>query len=162
MYLLNGTLFDNVILDGTIDENHRITSQFLTKNAQDKGTLILERDDENYMRPIMMDNIKGKWILYEGFTITKFEIKSSGNIHGANTNGCSYDGIVKLPTMQHNAFTVDLRLSSCNHLDGQYEGLALLLTSIKPDDTLHIQISNDHYGKYLPIVRDSKVDRQQK
>ena len=93
------------------------------------------------------------------YTIIKILIRPDGRITGADTNGCGYDGIAGIIDPARNAYRFDMLVSSCNRVDGEFTGMGFLMTSIEEDDTLHLQVSNDDWGLYMPIVRDSKKVR---
>ena len=181
MFFINGSPFEKVSLSGTFDSPRTITAQFITEKVGDKGTLVLNYDKEAYEKessldklagkwilyegivslwsmPIRaLDKLAGKWILYEGVTITKFSITDDGRIRGADTTGCSYEGIIKPIDSTRNAYQSEMLASSCDQVDGKLSGMGFLVSSIEEDDTLHLQVSNDDWGLYLPNVRDQKA-----
>lgn len=161
MFFLNGSPFDTLVMDGTFDPQ-KIVAQFLTRKAKDKGTLTLTRDTKAFEKGASIERIEGEWILYKGFMITKFSIDGKGDIHGADTNGCSYDGVVTLVNKAYNAYNFDLLMSSCDNFDGEFSGMGFVSSSIAEDDTLHIQIVNDNWGIYLPITRDKPAKAKDK
>ena len=157
MYLLtNGSYFDSVTLDGKVVSAGKIEAQFLTHDAGDSGTLKLQQNEALYEKDAALDKVADQWIYYHGFTITKFTIDENGRIDGADTNGCGYEGEINVIASPYNAYRVKLLLNSCYELDGVYEGMAYLLTSVAEDDTLNIQVYKEQQALYLPIVRDTK------
>lgn len=154
MFFINGAPFDKATLTGAAVSPQRIEGRFRTHGAGDEGDIVLEYDAETYEKKSSLDQLEGRWILYEGFTITKFTIRDNGAFHGADTNGCSYEGLIEIINPDYNAYRARLFASSCDNIDGEYEGLAFLMSSLAENDTLHMQISNDDWGLYMPIVRD--------
>ena len=154
MYFINGSPFDKVTLDGVVVSAQRVEARFLTHGAKDAGGLVLEYDQALYEKDSSLERVRGRWILYEGFTITKFTINEDGKFHGADTNGCGYEGLIEIINPDYNAYRARLLVSSCDDLDGEFEGLAFLMSSLAEDDTLHVQVANDDWGLYMPIVRD--------
>lgn len=154
MFFINGSPFDKATLTGAAVSPQRIEARFRTHGAGDEGDIVLEYDAETYEKKSSLDQLEGQWILYEGFTITKFTILDDGAFHGADTNGCAYEGLIEMINPDYNAYRARLFASSCDNLDGEYEGLAFLMSSLAENDTLHMQISNDDWGLYMPIVRD--------
>lgn len=156
MYLLtNGAFFDKVTLNGTVVSPGRIEAEFLTHDAQDKGQLTLEQNKALYEQATLMDKIADKWIFYHGFTISKFSIDERGYLDGADTNGCGYEGEVSLIDKRYNAYRIKLLINSCAEMDGVYQGMGYLLSSVATDDTFNIQVYKDGWSLYLPIVRDT-------
>ncbi len=154
MFFINGSPFDKVTLDGAVVSAQRIEARFLTHGAGDEGNLVLEYDRALYEKGSSLDRVEGQWILYRGFTITRFTINGDGAFHGADTNGCGYEGLIEIINPDYNAYRARLFASSCDNLDGQYEGMGFLMSSLAENDTLHLQVSNDDWGLYMPIVRD--------
>ena len=156
MYLLtNGAFFDKVTLDGRLIAPDKIEANFLTQNAKDQGQLSLTRDKGAYKKKNLMEKINDEWIFYHGFTISKFSINKQGLLSGADTNGCGYEGEVSLIKRRFNAYRVKLLINSCAEMDGVYEGMGYLLSSVAEDDTFNIQVYKDGWSIYLPIVRDT-------
>ncbi|MDD9885735.1 MAG: hypothetical protein OXU83_01020 [Gammaproteobacteria bacterium] len=154
MFFINGSPFDKATLTGAVVSPQRIEARFRTHGAGDEGGLVLEYDAATYEKNSSLDRLEGQWILYQGFTITKFTINGDGTFHGADTNGCGYEGLIEIINPDYNAYRARLFASSCDNLDGEYEGMAFLMSSLAENDTLHMQISNDDWGLYMPIVRD--------
>ena len=154
MYFINGSPFDRVTLDGEIVSPRRVEARFVTRGAKDQGRLTLEYDQALYEKGASLERVRGLWILYEGFTITKFTIKDDGKFHGADTNGCGYEGLIEVIHPDYNAYRTRLLASSCANIDGEFAGMAFLTSSLAEDDTLHMQFANDDWGLYMPIVRD--------
>ncbi len=154
MYFINGSPFDRVTLDGDVTSAQRIEARFTTLGAKDEGSLVLEYDRALYEKGASLERVRGRWILYEGFTIARFTIKDDGKFHGADANGCDYQGLIEVINPDYNAYRTRLLASSCDGLGGEFAGMAFLTGSLAEDDTLHVQVANDNRGLYMPIVRD--------
>jgi len=153
--LSNGVYFDSVTLQGELTAAGQIEAHFTTAGAKDQGTLKLVQDSASYHSGAHLAKVNDQWIYYHGFTITKFAISEDGRMDGADTNGCGYEGEIEVIAADYNAYRVKLLVNSCYDLDGVYEGMAYLLSSIDEDDTLNIQVYKDGQALYLPIVRDA-------
>ena len=154
MYFINGSPFDQVTLDGDVVSARRIEARFMTLGAKDEGGLVLEYDRALYEKGASLERIRGQWLLYEGFTITRFTIKDDGKFHGADTDGCGYEGLIEVINPDYNAYRARLLASSCDDVDGEFAGMAFVSGSLAADDTLHMQFANDDWGLYMPLVRD--------
>ena len=159
MYFINSNPFEVADITGQLTESGRINAQFVTRGAKDTGKLRLRYRDNNYERDVKLDDVTGPWILYQGYRITKLNIDAQGLISGSDTDGCGYDGQIQLAEAERNAYLVSIIASSCDRVDGQFDGLAWLQSSVKPDDTLHIQVFSDDWNMMMPMVRndDTKI-----
>ena len=156
MYFINGNPFDEAHIEGlfSVGDNTQIDARFLTKNAGDKGQLKLTYLREQYERPIATKDLASPWILYQGYRIIKLDIDADGRFTGGDTDGCEFKGSLRLIEEQRNAFEVALLVSSCDRMDGEFSGLSWLSSSLEADDTLNIQVFEDSWSIFMPMVRN--------
>ena len=154
MYFINRNDFETADITGQLIEPGRIDARFTTRAAGDTGRLRLRYQSNNYERDVGPDDVAGAWILYQGYRIIKLDVDEQGGISGSDTDGCGFEGQIKPVEAQRNAYKVALVASSCDRVDGQFNGFAWLQSSVKPDDTLHIQVFREDWNMMLPMVRN--------
>lgn len=149
MYIRNGSLFGAVQLDGTVARQARsIVARFRT-SAKETGTLGLTYD-ELFERRVTLPALAGQWGHASEKLSLNFGVDPDGNLHGADSTGCSYDGTVREIRPSINAFDVQLDVASCGTADGRYSGM---LHVGGASDTLHLSVTSNQSGMYYPLQR---------
>ena len=154
MYFINSNPFETADITGELVKPGRINARFVTRGAKDKGSLVLHYQQNDYIRDVDMSDVSGSWILYQGYRMTKLNINEKGGITGSDTDGCGFEGQIQMVQEQHNAYDVAIVVSSCDRMDGRFNGLAWLQSSVTPDDTLHIQVFREDWNLALPMARN--------
>ncbi|MEJ2142937.1 MAG: hypothetical protein P8Y24_11385, partial [Gammaproteobacteria bacterium] len=78
-----------------------------------------------------------------GGKITTLSIDATGVINGSDTDGCVYNGAIQIPDEKINIYKIELNLSICGELDGNYSGLGFTSAG---DTIFQFSISNpDHF-----------------
>ena len=149
MYIRDGSLFGTVQLDGTVARQARsIVARFRT-SARETGTLGLAYD-ELFERRVALPTLAGLWEHAGGRLNLNFDVDPDGNLRGASSAGCSYDGTVREIRPGINAFGVQLDVASCGDADGRYGGM---LHVGGASDTLHLSVTSNRFGMYYPLQR---------
>jgi len=63
--------------------------------------------------------------LSSGMTTT-LSIDANGVINGSDTNGCVYNGTIQIPDERMNIYKIEINMSLCGDLDGNYSGLGFI------------------------------------
>ncbi|MDX2504131.1 MAG: hypothetical protein QNL62_06615 [Gammaproteobacteria bacterium] len=88
--------------------------------------------------------LESNWSETKSSITTTLSIDSTGIIHGSDTNGCIYNGTIQAPNTNKNIYKIEVNLSMCDELDGDYSGLGF--TSGATNDLFQFSISNlDHF-----------------
>ena len=149
MYIRNGSLFGAVQLDGTVARQARsIVARFRT-SARETGTLGLTYD-ELFERRVTLPTLAGRWEHASEKLSLNFAVGPDGNLRGADSAGCSYDGAMREIRPGINAFDVQLEIASCGDADGRYDGM---LHVGDARDTLHLSVTSNRFGMYYPLQR---------
>ena len=149
MYIRGGNLFGAVQLDGAVARQTRsIVARFRT-SAEETGTLGLTYD-ELFERRVALPALAGLWEHAGGKPRLHFNVDPDGNLRGASSAGCRYDGAVREIRPGINAFDVQLEIASCGDAAGRYDGM---LHVGDARDTLHLSIASDRFGMYYPLQR---------
>jgi hypothetical protein len=96
----------------------------------------------------VLDN---NWSETKSGITTTLSIDSKGMIHGSNTNGCIYNGTIQVPDAGKNIYKIQVSLSICGVLDGDYSGLGF--TSGNTNDAFQFSISNPEHFINLTLNR---------
>ena len=150
LYALDGSPFDYARLTGEIN-NGQIQSHFTTLNGGDTGRMQLSYSDL-YEKSSSLELLEGQW----GFTDRDglvFDVTiESGAISGADSDDCKYVGNVSLINPQYNAYNIVLKISNCDSVNGEYEGLSYI------DDIesmyLRVDVGNESYGFHYDFKKN--------
>ncbi len=153
MFFMAGSPLDKATLEGAFVESGRIKAHFLTHGAGDTGDLELQRDEASD-RKASFGLIAGSWILYRGFNILKLEVNDVGVVTGGNTSGCAYDGKIEPIDPEYNAYEAKLVVTSCDNVDGVWQGMGYLSDGVAANDTLNLHLFEEDWAMLLPIVRN--------
>lgn len=85
-------------------------------------------------RPASLETLAGVYTrtTSTGYAIT-LSIDANGQVHGSDSTGCVFDGTVHVPDPAHDLYGIEMHLSSCGTLDGDYRGMGTLLDA----DAMH-------------------------
>lgn len=153
MFFMAGSPLDKATLEGSFTAPGQIRARFLTHGAGDAGDLNLRRD-ESSDREASFAAVAGSWILYRGFNILKLEVAGSGAVSGGNTSGCAYDGQIEPAGAGYNAYEARLVVTSCDNLDGVWQGMGYLSDGVAENDTLNLHLFEEDWAMLLPVVRN--------
>ena len=158
-YKAGSPMGSTAIMQGTVPEPGLIDAFYRTRGSGDRGEIKLRRHPASDKRALLK-SVVGPWILYRGYSILQFNVSKRGVIRGGNTEGCAYDGRIKPVDSRYNAYRIKLVTTSCNNLDGTWEGLAYLSDDINADDTLNLYLFDDgesdeeDWAMMLPMARN--------
>lgn len=153
LYVLDGSPFDYARLTGEISEG-KIISHFKTLNGGDTGRLEITYSDM-YERPSSLELLEGVW----GYTDPdglSYEITiANGVIQGEDSSGCNYMGNVSLINPRYNAYKVEMNISGCATVNGDYEGLSYL--DEHESTYLRIDVVSEDYGFHYDWKKQSAI-----
>lgn len=147
LYSLDGAPFDSARLTGYLEDG-RIESHFRTLSGGDIGALNLDYNPI-YEQPSSLDLLTGDWQFEDrdGLIITMS--MSEGEWSGQDSDQCVYQGSMAVINPSYNAYDVNLKISECASVNGEYEGLAYL----DEGDILRVDALNDMYGFHFDFEK---------
>jgi len=102
----------------------------------DSSSLILNLTyDSLYDRPASMTLLSDTWMGTIGVTGISLSIWHPGSISGKDSNGCIYNGSVKISDSDHNMYSFEM---TCSCVGGHSYGLGILTDTDAANDTLII------------------------
>jgi len=150
LYALDGSPFDYARLTGEISAG-QIQSHFTTLNGGDTGRMQLKYSDL-YEQVSSLELLQGQW----GFTDRDglvFNIAiENGAINGVDSDDCKYTGNVSLINPQYNAYNVMLKISNCDSVNGEYEGLSYI--DDKESVYFRVDVGNASYGFHYDFQKN--------
>lgn len=93
----------------------------------------------------------GIWSEQRYSLITTLAIDANGLITGSDTNGCVYNGIIKVPDESINIYEVEVDLAMCGDRDGNYSGLGFF--SLENRNVFRFSVSNPDHSFILILNR---------
>lgn len=118
---IDGSVVATGNMSGTISERNRISGSY-TVSTGEQGSLDLFYNS-TYERDSSLSLMAGTWIDTDG---DPFTVDAQGQIFGQDSMGCVYTGQVAIINGDHNAYRVQLNVSSCGAFNGIYSGLGVL------------------------------------
>jgi hypothetical protein len=95
--------------------------------------------------------LESNWSETKSYITTTLSIGSAGIVHGSDTDGCIYNGTIQAPDTNKNIYVIEVNVTMCGELDGDYSGLGF--TSGPTNDFFEFSISNlDHFFN-LTLIR---------
>ena len=155
LYALDGSPFDYARLTGEI-KNGKIQSHFTTLNGGDTGRMALDYNDL-YEKPSSLELLEGQWNFTDRDGLM-FDITiGSGAISGTDSDGCQYAGNVLLINPRYNAYNVVLKISNCDSVNGEYEGLGYIddIQSIY----FRVDVGNESYGFHYDFEKSKVLEK---
>ncbi len=158
---LNGTLteylgararwfgFDGVrsiVLDGTVSQGDSLSGDY---GGDDAGVFRLDYSTL-YERTSSLAQAVGVWTFDlassgGGVYVVTLDIDPSGQLFGADTNGCLFVGDIGIVDSRFNVYNVSAGVSSCDPVDGEYSGLAFR-DELAGGNALYFFIANESYA----------------
>jgi hypothetical protein len=106
-----------------------------------------------YERPSSISTVSDNWAFSTfGYSIS-LSIDSSGNISGSDLHGCAYTGTIRTIHTSYNAYEVEVDVTSCGTLNGNYTGLATLVDNITTNDTLIVGVADSQHAVAYTLSR---------
>lgn len=147
---INGSSSGTVSVSGTISSRVQISGSY--SGVGDSGTFAFTYDPL-YERQSSLSRISGNWsaggdLLFKAGTVGNVDgaigvvIESNGVLSAGDTDFCDYDGLANVLDSSFNVYDVQVNISACGSLNGQYQGFGVLSDSVSTDDTLTVAISN--------------------
>ena len=149
LFALDGAPFDQATITGTLDKQ-AIRSHFVTMNGGDIGAINLDYNPIYERKPELAE-LDGHWFFIDRDGLeTNMRIRD-GQITGADSDGCGYQGTLAIIDSRYNLLDVVLNVSSCDSVNGEYIGLAYFEPGKKP--LVHIDALNNLYGFHYALQR---------
>jgi len=147
LYSLDGAPFDSARLTGYL-KNGSVESHFRTLSGGDIGALNLDYNPI-YEQPSSLGLLTGNWQFEDrdGLIITMSMIE--GEWSGRDSDNCVYQGSMDIINPRYNAYDVNLSISECASVNGEYEGLAYL----DEGDILRVDALNELYGFHFDFEK---------
>lgn len=142
LYALDGSPFDYARLTGEIKQG-QIKSHFTTLNGGDTGSMELNYSDL-YDQPSSLESLEGLWDFIDRDGLVFNLSITQGVISGADSDDCKYTGNISLISAQYNAYDVDLEISNCDSVNGEYKGLSYIDNI--GSTYLRVDVGNESYG----------------
>ena len=112
--------------------------------------------DDGYLRPASLASIAGVYSAAkeDGYALT-VTIHSDGQLDGSDTRGCVLYGNVTIPDSTKNIYRAAVATSSCETLNGSFEGLMYQQDFAEPDDnaSLVMLLSNGENAIFYTLTR---------
>lgn len=158
-----GSVFDNgsTVISGTASGSINQRSTF-SGSARFSGTVTSNFSytyDSIYERDSILSLISGLYFDYDGsgYWVT-YDIDSQGVITGSDTDGCQFNGNVKLINPDFNMYRINITATSCGDLNGDYTGLAALMDDGgSQNNTLAVSVSGSKYVISSSLHRDIPI-----
>ncbi len=152
IFIRDGSLIATVQLNGAVSEQASvITARYLT-TGKDTGTLTLNYDPL-FERSVDLAELAGLWEYTSDELSISINVTPTGEIKGTDGTGCNYYGSLENIRSGINALGVKLEIASCSSADGNYAGMAYIGDAQAENDTLHLNVTGDHFGLYYPLQR---------
>ena len=152
MFIRDGSPFGTVQLNGMVSEQATIiTARYLT-TGKDTGTLTL-RYDPLFERAVDPSDLAGLWEYTSDRLSISINVMPTGSIEGTDSVGCNYYGTLEKIRPGINALRVSMEMASCGTADGHYAGMAHVGDTKTSNDTLHLHVTNKHFGLYYPLQK---------
>lgn len=144
LFALDGGPFDSAVITGKLTEGNKIDSRFATKRGGETGALHLTYNPV-YDSPSSLTAVRGNWSYTDedGLT-TQFTIQDEGILKGIDSVGCEYSGYLGLIEPAYNAYQVQVEITSCGSVEGEYEGISFV-----SEEQLNVHLVNQRYGLYF-------------
>jgi len=149
LFALDGAPFDQATITGTLDKQ-AIRSHFVTMNGGDIGAINLDYNPIYERKPELAE-LDGHWFFIDRDGLETNMSISDGQITGADSDGCSYQGTLAIIDSRYNLLDVVLNVSSCDSVNGEYIGLAYFEPGKK--HLVHIDALNNLYGFHYALQR---------
>ena len=149
LFALDGAPFDQATITGTLDKQ-AIRSHFVTMNGGDIGAINLDYNPIYERKPELAE-LDGHWFFIDRDGLETNMSISDGQITGADSDGCGYQGTLAIIDSRYNLLDVVLNVSSCDSVNGEYIGLAYFEPGKKP--LVHIDALNNLYGFHYALQR---------
>jgi hypothetical protein len=137
---INGTVFTRGFMTGTYAGVGETGSFSLVYNSL-------------YERSSSISKVSDNWAFSTfGYSIS-LSISSSGTVSGSDLRGCGYYGRISTIHTSYNAYEVEVDITSCGTLNGNYAGLATLVDNITTNDTLVVGIADSVHAVTFTLSR---------
>ena len=148
LFVLDGGPFDLATITGKLKRQNEIAAQFLTLKGGETGALNLVYNAA-YDSPSSLHLTAGSWKFTDRDALTTvFIIENEGTIKGHDSDNCEYSGSVDVIDPVYNAYQVNLTISECSSVNGEYEGVSFI-----ENDQLSVQIVNEKYALFFAFDR---------
>lgn len=132
----DGSSATTISVTGTVHTKSTLSGSF--SGGGDTGTFSLTYNSL-YDRPSSVALVTGTWLTSDGILIS---VDQFGQFNGSDTSGCVLSGQVSIINSSFNAYKVNLTVTNCGLVDGDYDGLAALADNLAANDTLEVGVSN--------------------
>ena len=148
LYSLDGAPFATARLTGYLTTN-RIESHFRTLSGGDIGALNMDYNPV-YEQASSLALLAGDWqfVDRDGLTI-KMSI-ADGQWSGKDSDECVYEGKITIINPNYNVYDVNLSISQCDSVSGDYQGLAYL----DQDQILRMDVLSQLYGFHFDFTQN--------
>ena len=141
---VTGTVVTGVSIDGTYTDN--------TPGGVRNGTFSLTYDAITE-RGASLATTDANWFATDGVDSITLAIDAAGDIAGADTDACVYNGTLAAPDPAINVYDVAVDISGCG-INGSYTGFATVTDTVTTNDTLVFVASS------ATMVIFGELDRQ--
>lgn len=138
-------------LTGTVRERSNISARFTASDGT-QGSLALNYSP-NFEKNSSLSLITGIWSRTVGTATRTLTVHSNGDLDGADTAGCVYNGAVNVIDPGFNTYRMTVTVSNCDVRDGSYTGYALLSDTTLVNDTLVFAVTNAAHADAASLLR---------
>ena len=132
----DGSSAATISVTGTVHTKSTLSGSF--SGGGDTGTFSLTYNPL-YDRSSSFSLVTGTWLTSDGIIIS---VNQSGQFNGSDPSGCLLNGQISIINSSFNAYRVNVTVSNCGIVDGDYDGLATLVDNLAANDTLDVGVSN--------------------
>lgn len=113
-------------MEGDIEERNRLSGSFTL--AGSGGSFDLHYDRDSYEQTASLAIATGTWgyQLSSGYSVS-VGINANGQLFGSDSDGCQFNGSISIPDGDYNAYAIQITVSSCPGVNGDYSGLGMIL-----------------------------------
>lgn len=143
----------SITLEGSVATAGGMFGEYTGTN--DEGRFNLDYLD-SYERASSLDLLAGVWTYSlassgGGVYVVTFDIAADGIIFGSDTDGCVFNGELRVIDDRYNAYRAVMSISSCNDVVGDYSGLASFSDEPAGPDRLDLAINNARFAFRAPL-----------
>ena len=143
-----GTVHADGSVQGRIDVRGTVVSRLQSSGTFDGVGDFGDYDityDSIYARPSSLSLVEGQWSTPSptgGTGSLDLFVGAAGDFSGSD-DGCSYSGNISLIDTNFNAYRIEIQVSTCGGITGEYSGLGYLSDDTTSNDTFSISVAND-------------------
>ncbi|MEM8844878.1 MAG: hypothetical protein AAGB35_07540 [Pseudomonadota bacterium] len=160
LYSLDGAPFDEARITGTLQDGV-IESYFRTLSGGDIGKLTMAYNPI-YENDSSIELLEGKWSFTDRDGLIIDAEIAEGELSGMDSDNCSYKGRLFVINPSFNAYDVELEISNCHSVDGNYKGLAYIDNDQDQVAIIRMDFVNALYGFHFDLGKvDGPLEQQE-